>query len=308
MFPGQGSQYVGMGKSLLTAFGECQRVFEEAEDITKLRLRRLCFEGPAGELQLTVNTQPCILTVSVATFLVVKNRLGLEPTLFAGHSLGEYSALVASEKMVFADALEMVKKRGEAMQRAVPVGEGAMAAVLRCPAAQLEGYCREHSTQGEFVEIVNYNSEAQLVVAGHTPAVTRLCQFLADKDIKAPMLPVSAPFHSKLMAKAADEMQPILSSYGFCENENLIIPNLTAEITKNYTANYLIDQISSPVLWMQTIKAALDAKADTLIEFGPGKVLLGLARRSFPKGTGGKIFATDDIEGALAAIGAHLKA
>lgn len=284
MFPGQGSQYVGMAKTLLDEFSYTKQIFEEAEDAAKAPIRKLCLEGPEDQLKLTANTQPCIVTTSFATWTVMTKEKGFHADLFAGHSLGEYSALVAAGRMKFARAISLVRARGEAMQRAVPEGKGAMTAVLSMDASRLEDYCKKASTPQETVEIVNYNSPQQLVVAGAAMAVKRLEEALTAESVKFVSLPVSAPFHSSMMSPARDEMTPLLSATEFVNNNHPVIPNLTAEITSAYGADYLIRQIDSPVKWTQTIEKANFSGINTYIEVGPGKVLWGLARRILPKG------------------------
>jgi [acyl-carrier-protein] S-malonyltransferase len=284
MFPGQGSQYVGMAKILLDEFPYTKQLFEEAEDAAKAPIKKLCLEGPEDQLKLTANTQPCIVTTSAATWHVMTQEKGFKADLFAGHSLGEYSALVAAGRIKFAHAVSLVRARGLAMQKAVPEGQGAMTAVLSMEAARLEDYCKKASKPGETVEVVNYNSPQQLVVAGSAAAVKRLEEALSAESVKFVSLPVSAPFHSSMMKPAREEMTPLLKATEFVNNANRIIPNLTAEITDTYGADFLIQQIDSPVKWTQTIEKANFAGMNHFVEVGPGKVLWGLARRILPKG------------------------
>lgn len=284
MFPGQGSQYVGMAKVLLDEFPYTKEIFEEAEEAAKAPIKKLCLEGPEDQLKLTANTQPCIVTTSIATWRVMTNEKGFKADLFAGHSLGEYSALVAAGRLNFARAVSLVRARGLAMQKAVPEGKGAMTAVLSMDAGRLEDYCTKASKPGETVEVVNYNSPQQLVVAGAATAVKRLEEALAAESVKFVSLPVSAPFHSSMMKPAREEMAPLLTATEFVNNANRIIPNLTAEITDSYGADFLVQQIDSPVKWTQTIEKANFAGMNHYVEVGPGKVLWGLARRILPKG------------------------
>lgn len=283
MFPGQGSQFVGMGKDLLAEFPYVKTAFEESEDATHLHVRKLCFEGPDDELKLTANTQPCILTVSVAVWRVLVNEAGLKPTLFAGHSLGEYSAVVAAGKLMLGEAALLVRKRGEAMQAAVPVGVGAMAAVMNVPAEDLIARCVRASGGGKVVEVVNYNSPQQLVVAGHKTAVEALCHQLEADGQRFVSLPVSAPFHSSLMRPAREAMAPLLNKAGFKATSERVIANLTGDVVDAYGAQQLIEQINSPVKWTQSLETATKHECDTYVEIGPGKVLFGLARRCLPK-------------------------
>jgi [acyl-carrier-protein] S-malonyltransferase len=295
MFPGQGSQYPGMAKLLLDEFPYTKELFEEAEDAAKAPIKKLCLEGPEDQLKLTANTQPCIVTTSVATWKVMTQEKGFKADLFAGHSLGEYSALVAAGRLKFSKAISLVRARGEAMQRAVPEGKGAMTAVLSMEAARLEDFCKKASEPGQSVEVVNYNSPQQLVVAGSAMAVKRLEEALTAESVKFVSLPVSAPFHSSMMKPAREEMTPVLAATEFQNNGTRIIPNLTAEITDTYGADYLIKQIDSAVKWTQTIEKANLAGMNHYVEVGPGKVLWGLARRILPKGEF-KLQHTDNVK------------
>lgn len=295
MFPGQGSQYPGMAKILLDNFSYTKEIFQEAEDAAKAPITKLCLEGPEDQLKLTANTQPCIVTTSVATWKVMIQEKGFKADIFAGHSLGEYSALVASGRLGFGDAIKLVRARGMAMQKAVPEGQGAMTAVLSMEASRLEEYCKKASTPGEPVEVVNYNSPQQLVVAGNAKAVKRLEDALTAETVKFVSLAVSAPFHSSMMKPARTEMTPLLTATNFVQNGTKIIPNLTAQVTDNYGADYLIKQIDSPVKWTQTIEASHQAGVNTFVEVGPNKVLFGLAKRILPKGEF-KLLQTDNIK------------
>lgn len=295
MFPGQGSQYPGMAKVLLDNFPYVREIFQEAEDAAKAPITKLCLEGPEDQLKLTANTQPCIVTTSVATWQVMTQEKGFNADMFAGHSLGEYSALVASGRLGFAEAITLVRARGTAMQKAVPEGQGAMTAVLSMEASRLEDFCKKASTDGEPVEVVNYNSPQQLVVAGHANAVKRLEDALSAESVKFVSLTVSAPFHSSMMKPARADMTPLLTAAKFKQNETKIIPNLTAEITADYSFDYLIRQIDSAVKWTQTITTAHQAGINHFVEIGPGKVLFGLAKRILPKGDF-KLIQTDNVK------------
>lgn len=302
MFPGQGSQYVGMGRELLEHFPTAKETFEEASDTLAVDIRKLCLEAPEHDLNLTANTQPCILTISTAIWRVLKQETGFSPTLFAGHSLGEYSALVASEKLAFDRACFLVRRRGEAMQEAVPEGVGAMAAVLNCEAQELEKRCKGISNEDQRVEIANYNSPQQLVVAGHKGAVTALCQKLEADRIRFVVLPVSAPFHSSLMVKAKEAMRPLLEDTEILKNDQAVIANLTGVSESDYSVNNLIEQIDHAVLWTTSMATAKASGCDAYVEIGPGKVLFGLARRCLPKGL--KILATDDTRKSISELNA----
>lgn len=297
MFPGQGSQYVGMGRELLAEFPATKLVFEEAEDATRINVRKLCLEGPEDELKLTANTQPCILTVSVAVWRVLVSEAGFVPAAFAGHSLGEYSALVAAGKLDFSRAAMLVRRRGEAMQQAVPAGIGAMAAVMNVPAEDLQARCAKASKTGSVVEVVNFNSPQQLVVAGHKTAVDALCAQLEADGQRFVTLPVSAPFHSSLMKPAKDAMAPLLNESTFHKTPTQVIANLTGKLEADYGARFLIEQIAAAVLWTQTLETASHAGCDAYVEVGPGKVLFGLARRGLPKGA--KLLHTEEMKKAI---------
>ena len=294
MFPGQGSQFVGMGRDLLNEFPYAKLAFEEAEDAAKVQIRKLCLDGPEDELKMTANTQPCILTLSVATWRVLKQEVGLEPDAFAGHSLGEYSAVVAAGKLELGRAAFLVRKRGEAMQHAVPAGIGAMAAVMNVPAEDLKTRCEKVSKPGSLVEVVNFNSPQQLVVAGHKTAVDALCHQLEIDGQRFVGLPVSAPFHSSLMKPARDAMTPLLNETKFAKTRTKIIANLTGKYADAYGSQFLIEQINSAVLWTQTLETAHQAGLETYVEIGPGKVLFGLARKTQPKGP--KLLHTEDVK------------
>lgn len=283
MFPGQGSQFVGMGKALVGDFPSTKLIFEEVEDACGVSIRNLCFEGPEEELKLTANTQPCILAVSVAKWFVISSETGMVPTAYAGHSLGEYSALVASGKLSLSRAAFLVRKRGEAMQAAVPEGRGSMAAILKYPAAELEELCGRISSTHGCVQVVNYNSKDQLVVAGQTDAVKHLLLCLDELKVRCVTLPVSAPFHSSLMSPAKNSMTPLLDASEIVPNDAQIIANLTGKPVVDYDTSFLVKQIDSPVLWTHTLESALEMGIETYIEVGPGKVLFGLARRTLPR-------------------------
>ena len=300
MFPGQGSQFVGMGCELLDLFPKAKLAFEEAEDATRLQLRRLCLEGPTDELQLTANTQPCILALSIAVWRVLKDEAGISPLIYAGHSLGEYSALVASERLGLGRAAWLVRKRGEAMQQAVAPGVGAMAAIINADVTALKQRCKSISRPTRCVEVVNFNSPQQVVVAGHKIGVEELCAALEKDGIRFVPLPVSAPFHSTLMQPAREAMRPLLHETTFSQNTTRIIPNLTGAVVTDYGPDLLVEQISQAVLWTQSLESAVAAGCSTFIEIGPGKVLFGLARRSIPKTA--RLLHTEDIRVSIESI------
>lgn len=300
MFPGQGSQFVGMGKDLVDQFPYAKDVFEEAEDSAKIQIRKLCFDGPESDLRLTANTQPSILAVSIATWRVLVEEVGFKSTFFAGHSLGEYSALVCAGRLSFARACYLVRKRGEAMQTAVPDGLGAMAAVMKLDVDTLKAHCKKVSTEDCYVEIANFNSAQQLVVAGHAKAVEKLKTNLASEKARVTMLPVSAPFHSRLMAPAKLAMKELIEETEFQDNDNQMFANVEGSIV-NYSPQHLVDQIDSPVKWLQTMESSSEAEISRYVEVGPGKVLTGLGRRILPR-EGRTFLATDNIVDTVSAL------
>lgn len=287
LFPGQGSQRVGMGKSWADAFPAAAAVFAEANDVLRLPLSRLCWEGPAEELQLTANQQPAILTVSVAMLRVLEMH-GVQPALVAGHSLGEYSALVAARVLDLADALRLVRRRGELMQEAVPVGEGAMAAVLGLAADDVKAVVAEVSTQAEVCAVANYNSPEQTVIAGHRAAVERAIPALQARGAKrAMLLPVSAPFHSPLMRPAREGLEPMLRKTEFRDPRVPVVTNVDARpvSTGAEAREALIRQIDSPVRWVESVEWMTgEGGVDRFVEVGPGNVLCGLVKRIGQRG------------------------
>jgi len=283
LFPGQGSQHAGMGKSLCEANAPARAVFEEADSALGFELSRLCFEGPEEDLKLTENTQPAILTVSIAAFRVAQDR-GLRADFAAGHSLGEYSALVAAGSLSFADAVRLVRKRGRFMQEAVPSAVGAMAALLKLPEGKLDGVLAE-AGQGEVVTAANFNSPDQVVIAGHAGAVARAMELAKAAGAKrAVPLPVSAPFHCPLMTPAQDRMRAELETVEFRDLSVPVINNWQArEIRTAAEARQgLIEQIPSPVQWVRTLRLLVELGVTKGYEVGPGAVLTGLVRQTAP--------------------------
>lgn len=280
LFPGQGSQAVGMGKDLADNYPTAQRTFAEADDALGYKLSQLCFEGPEDQLRLTEITQPAILAMSVAAWRVLDER-GFKPDFVAGHSLGEYSAHVAAGTISFADALRTVRYRGQYMQEAEPVGVGAMAAILGMPLAVVQEICRE-AAQGEVCEPANLNSPEQIVISGNAAAVERAAQLARDRGAKkAVMLPVSAPFHCSLMKPAQDRLASNLQSLAFRDPAVPVIANFTAEsvTTAEASRQALIDQVTGAVQWEPSIRLLIARGVDTFVEVGPGKVLWGLMRQ-----------------------------
>ena len=282
LFPGQGSQYVGMGKDLVENFKEAADVFAEADEALGEKLSTLCFEGPEDDLKLTANTQPCILTVSIAALRVLQKETDITPSLVAGHSLGEYSALVASGALNFADAVRIVRKRGTFMQEAVPVGLGGMAAILGMETAAVEELCEE-SAQGQSIAPANYNCPGQIVISGHMEAVQRAVDNAEAKGAKrAILLPVSAPFHSSLMKPAAERL--LAEALAPVEINDLSIPvlsNVKADLypSKDKVKELLSQQVDHPVRWIEEMDKMMAEGIDTALELGPGKVLCGLMRK-----------------------------
>jgi [acyl-carrier-protein] S-malonyltransferase len=284
VFPGQGSQYPGMGRELAEAFPEARRVFEEADQAIGFSLSRLCFEGPREELLLTENTQPAILTTSTAVFRVLEAR-GCIPDLVAGHSLGEYSALVAAGTLEFFDAVRLVRLRGRFMQEAVPVGTGTMAAILGLDLGTVETICGE-AARGQVVAPANENSTDQIVVAGHREAVARVSALASERGAKrAVLLPVSAPFHCALMAPAAERMRPLLEEVRFGEPRCPLVNNVdAARVSAGGVAREgLVRQISSMVRWARSVEVMRESGVEEYVEVGPGRVLCGLIRRLAPE-------------------------
>ena len=281
IFPGQGSQHPGMGKNLVENFPVAARLFEELNDALHLSVSRLCFEGTPEELQLTENTQPAILSVSVAALRTMQTEGFPVPDYVAGHSLGEYSALVNAHSLEATDAVTIVRARGRYMQDAVPVGTGAMAAVLGAELKDIEQACAEAS-QDQVCAPANINSPGQVVIAGNTEAVDRASELLKNGAAKRVVkLNVSAPFHSALMMPAQERLAADLEQFAF---ENLKVPlvtNVDATVIRqgNEARDALVRQVSSAVRWLESIELLIEQGVDTFVEVGPGRVLSGLMRQ-----------------------------
>ena len=280
LFPGQGSQSVGMGKELAEKYPVARQAFAEADEALGYNLSQLCFEGPEEKLRLTEITQPAILTASVAAWRVLQEK-GVNPGFVAGHSLGEYSANVAAGTISFADAVRTVRKRGKYMQEAVPVGVGAMAAILGMDLERVTAVCAE-AAQGEVCEPANINSAEQIVISGHAPAVERATRLASERGAKrAIMLPVSAPFHCSLMKPAQDRLAADLQSLPFKQPAVPIVGNVDAAVIEDgdRARDALIRQVTGAVKWEQSVRLLIARGVQAFVEVGPGKVLCGLMRQ-----------------------------
>jgi len=300
LFPGQGSQSVGMGKAFHDASAGARAVFEEANAALGFDLRRVMFEGPESELTLTANTQPAVLTASVAAAAACAER-GLRPALAAGHSLGEYSALVVAGAMRLRDAISVVRKRGEFMQEAVPVGTGAMAAIMGLPLDVVEAVTRD-AAQGQVVEVANVNSAQQIVIAGDRPAVERAVALAAERGgRKSVLLPVSAPFHCSLMTPAAERLGQALAGLAVSDPAIPVVRNVDAGVTRaaKDVVPFLLRQVASPVRWTECVQRLAAEGATAFVEVGPGRVLTALTRRIVEDARG---FAVEDPQGLDKAV------
>lgn len=280
IFPGQGAQYMGMGKEIAENYKAAMDIFDRASDKLGIDMKKLCFEGNDEELKKTENTQPSILTTSVALLEVLKLK-GVKPAITAGLSLGEYSALVASNAISFEDAVEVVKKRGKFMQEAVPEGEGTMAAIMGMDKTEIVQCLKMASGYG-VVEPANFNCPGQVVIAGHTKAIEMACSLLKEKGArKVKVLPVSAPFHSSLLKSAGAKLSEELDKIQFHDMTIPVISNVNAQIIKNKyeIKKLLIDQVSTSVLWEDSIRNMIDQGIDTFIEVGPGKSLSAFVKK-----------------------------
>ncbi len=306
LFPGQGSQYVGMGRTLAEAYPTARLVFESADQALGFPISRLCTEGREEDLRLTENTQPALLTVSAAAFTVLR-ELGIRPDYVAGHSLGEYSALVAAGSLRFSDALRLVRKRGRYMQEAVPPGVGAMAAILKLPPDRLEEVLN-NAAQGEVVTAANLNAPYQVVIAGHAGAVNRAMELAKTAGARrAVLLPVSAPFHCPLMKPAQERMAAELNATTFDDLDWPLINNYAARevCTASEARQGLIEQIPHPVRWEAVIQCLVAQGVDRFFEVGPGGVLTGLLRSIDPVLQGIKFGEAADVERLHFAASSH---
>ena len=279
VFPGQGAQYAGMGRDIAERFSEARAAFAEADSALDFPISRLCFEGPEEKLQLTENTQPAILAMSTAVFRVLEGK-GIRPDFVAGHSLGEYSALVAAGAMKLGEAAGLVRKRGRYMQEAVPVSEGAMAALVGLDLPVVQSIC-DRAAEGQIVTPANLNSPGQIVIAGNRGAVERAVGLAKEARARmAVLLKVSAPFHCVLLKPAEDRLSADLDRSAFAELRYPLVTNVDAEVIRTGAdaRSALRRQVSRPVRWHESIQRLLDNGVRTFVEVGPGKVLLGLIR------------------------------
>jgi [acyl-carrier-protein] S-malonyltransferase len=280
LFPGQASQYPGMGRELAENHAVAKRVFDEADGALGFSLSKICFAGSEEDLKLTANTQPTILTVSVAVYRILEEK-GIKPDFVAGHSLGEYSALVAGGALQFTDAVRLVRKRGMYMQEAVPAGEGAMAAILGLSPALVVDICKR-AAGGQVVSPANLNSPEQTVISGHAAAVKRAVELASQSGAKrAVILPVSAPFHCALMMPAQERLEADLRATAFANPAVPLVTNVDADTisTGDEARDALIRQVSMPVRWEESVRLLIEEGATTFVEVGPGRVLTGLLRQ-----------------------------
>ena len=303
LFPGQGSQSVGMGKELAAMYPVAQQTFQESDEALGFKLSQVCFEGPEDQLRLTEITQPAILTTSVAAWRVLES-IGLNPSYVAGHSLGEYSAHVAAGTLTFADAVRTVRNRGKYMQEAVPVGQGAMAAILALPIEKVQAACDE-AAQGEVCQPANINSPDQIVISGAKGAIERAAESCLQKGAKkAVMLPVSAPFHSALMQPAQDRLANDLNTLEFHPPEIAVMCNVDAKLVTDAQASRetLTRQVTGAVLWERSIRELIALGVANFVEVGPGKVLTMLMRQI----DRGPVALNCDNEASLQKVKNHL--
>ena len=283
VFPGQGSQFVGMGKDIWEADADVRALYAVANEALGYDLQRLCFEGPEDQLRLTQHTQPAILVHSVALWGLVARR-GVKPLLLAGHSLGEYSALVAAGALAFADAVRLVHKRGLFMQEAVPVGEGSMAALLGVSQQDVEALCAEFVGDG-ILQPANYNDPGQIVIAGEAARVEAVVEAVKTRRLGRPrLLKVSAPFHCQMLQPAAERLADVLETVPCAPLAYPVLSNVTARpyASSEVVHDLLVTQVCSPVRWQQSMQYAVAQGCDGLLEVGPGNVLTGLMRRIAP--------------------------
>jgi [acyl-carrier-protein] S-malonyltransferase len=308
VFPGQGSQAVGMGRELAAAFPPARLVFEEVDDALGQKLSKVMFEGPESELTLTANAQPALMAVSVAVARVLFEEAKLDLTrlahFVAGHSLGEYSALTAAGSLMLVDAARLLRKRGDAMQKAVPVGTGAMAALLGLDLEGAQAIAKEATQGKEVCETANDNAPGQVVVSGSKAAVERAVEIAKTKSKRAIMLPVSAPFHCSLMQPAADVMAEALAAVTILPPRVPLVANVVAVATDDPDAirRLLVEQVTAMVRWRESVLFLKGQGVSTLVELGAGKVLSGLAKRIDPDVAGVSVQNPVDIEAFVRSV------
>ena len=303
LFPGQGSQIVGMGSEFYNNFPIVKKIFSEAVEQLKFKISQIILEGPENELKLTQNTQPSILLVSYAIFIVLKNEFNFslkQVKYFAGHSLGEYSALLCANALNFSDALQLLFERGKSMQEAVPIGKGSMLAVLGSNIDEINNYILNLKEKG-ICEIANDNAQGQVIVSGNTNTVQELKDTLKENKKKSIVLPVSAPFHCSLMNPAAVQMQEKIKNTNFKKPDYEIISNVTSQPTNKPEEfkELLVKQICSRVRWRESILFMEDKKINNFIEIGPGKVLTGLVKRILPNSNSFSINTINDMKNLI---------
>ena len=301
IFPGQGSQTVGMGKELYKTFDIVKKIFKETDQKLNYPISKIIIEGPESELKLTQNTQPAILTISYSIFKLITEEFNIDikdVKYFAGHSLGEYSALVSSNSLIFSDAAYLLHERGKAMQEAVPEGKGSMLAVMGLKLEELEKYITEINDEKGVCEIANDNSDGQVILSGNKPALDEINLILKKNKKRSIFLPVSAPFHSSLMSPAAKNMESKINNTNFKNPSVELISNVTAEPVQDseQIKSLLIKQIYSKVRWRESVLFMINSGVSEFIEIGPGKVLSGLVKRISDKVLTKSINSVDDIK------------
>ena len=304
LFPGQGSQVVGMGSEFLNNFDLVKNIFEQADQKLNFPISKIILEGPSNELQLTKNTQPAILTVSYSIFKVLKTEFNFDLNFikyFAGHSLGEYTALVCSDALKFEDALYLLHERGKAMQEAVPIGKGSMLAVLGLNVNEIKDLLKNLNNKKGVCEIANDNAEGQVIISGDKTKVDLFQALLKEKKIKSIPLKVSAPFHSSLMKPAAEKMRDKINNINFKNPSVNIVNNVNAkpEVDSNNIKKLLVDQIYSPVRWRESMIEMSENNVKNFIEIGPGKSLSGMVKRTISNVNCFSINAIADIKKLL---------
>ena len=301
LFPGQGSQFVGMGKDLFKNFDLVKKIFTQADEKLNYRLSKVILEGPENELKLTKNTQPAILTISYSIFRLIKEEFNAEirdVKYFAGHSLGEYSALVSSDSLNFLDAVYLLHERGKFMQEAVPEGTGSMLAIMGMKLEELEKIIKQLDGDLGVCEIANDNSEGQIILSGHVKAINEMNKNLKDMKKRSIFLPVSAPFHCSLMKAAADKMDKKIKNTTFKNPQTTLVANVTAKEVNDSKEikNLLVKQIVSRVRWRETVLYMIQNGVNEFIEIGPGKVLSGLVKRISDKVSSKSINTIEEIK------------